>query len=140
MLSYRKAGDIKIYLRAQTKLAVIHNLGGRHAVVRGSCTVEAVEAAWLLRATSPAYGLLGRKGWGVAGAQGTAGDHRVPGEEGAHQLSQGRSPGYPINQGIPGYNAQLGAFCCNLELRKYQKFESSHLVTRVSFVLSCPTS
>ena len=39
-----------------------------------------------------------------------------------------------------GSIAQLGAFCCNLELRKYQKFESIHLVTRFFFVLSCPTS
>ena len=48
-----------------------------------------------------------------------------------------RRGSYPIASRV---NAQLGAFCCNLELRKYQKFQSIHLVTRFSFVLSCPTS
>ena len=32
--------------------------------------------------------------------------------------------------------AQWGAFCCNLELRKYQKFGSSHLVTDYKHDLS----
>ena len=38
---------------------------------------------YLFRAAGPAYGLLGGQdgGRGLAGAQGSAGDHGVPGEE-----------------------------------------------------------